>query len=95
MFISSRTIVWTLSSYVARYNSSNTFDSLNFFVNSLKYPSNSVLSRQDGWTDAIHESFLTNLPQAYARDVLPVPDIPCKIINLLDAIPEMNALNNG
>ena len=90
MFISSRTIVYTSSVNPALYISAKTPDSLNFLVNSLKYPNNSVLSLHDGWTEAIYESFLQNLPQAYAKEVLPVPEIPCKITNLVEAIADKN-----
>ena len=58
----------------------------------MKYPKKSDLSRQDGSTEDTHESFLTNLPQAYASDVLPVPEIPCRIINLPQANPAKNGL---
>ena len=86
-------IVWTLSSNDAVYISPNAFVSVNFLVNSLKYPKKSDLSLQDGSTETTQESTLTNLPQAYASDVLPVPEIPCNIISLPQASPAKNGLN--
>ena len=49
----------------------------------MKYPKSSVLSLHDGCTDAIVASLLMNLPHAYGSDVLPVPEIPCKITSLV------------
>ena len=92
MFISSSIIVCISSSNEALYNSAKTSVSVNFFVNSLKYPSNSVLSFHEGWTEATHESFFTNFPHAYAKDVFPVPEIPWRIINLPHAKPAKKGL---
>ena len=44
--------------------SPNDLVSLNFLLNSLKYPRKSDLSLHDGSTEDTHESFLTNFPQA-------------------------------
>ena len=61
-------------------------------MNSLKYPKKSDLSFQEGSTEDTHESCSTNFPQAYAKEVLPVPEIPCKIINLPQASPPKKGL---
>ena len=61
-------------------------------MNSFKYPNISVLSLQDGCTDATHDGCFTKLPHASDIDVLPVPEIPCRITSFVDAIADTNSL---
>ena len=63
-----------------------------FNIGYFKYPNISVLSLQDGCTDATQHGCFTNFPHANDIEVFPVPDIPCNITNFVEAIAETNNL---